>query len=131
MLRLGDDQAAMGVLDVAEEVLTAAGVVQPDHRGARKRGAAEREEVLGHVVEEDRDVRRPAGRQPVEQEVRPAAGLRHVLAVGPDPVLEAQRGPRRNRRIGRVAAQECRRVRGRQRRLPRCRHLASRPRLGT
>ena len=46
VLRLGDDQPAVGVLDVAQQVLAPPGVVEADHRRARQRGAAEREEVL-------------------------------------------------------------------------------------
>ena len=91
MAGLGDHEPAVGVLDVAQEVLAPAGVVEADDRRARQRRAAEREEVLGDVVEEHRDMRRPTGRQPIEEEVRPPAGLRDVLAVGPDPVLEPDR----------------------------------------
>ena len=117
VLGLGDHEAAVRLLDVAQEVLAPAGVVEADDGRAGQRGAAEREEVLGDVVEQHRDVRRPTRREPLPEEVRVAARLRDVLGVGPDPVLEPDRGPVPDRGIGRVAAQERGRVRGRERRL--------------
>ena len=57
----GDDEPAVRVLDVAQEVLAAPRVVQADDRGAGQRGATEREEVVGGVVEQHR--RRAARRR--------------------------------------------------------------------
>ena len=67
---------------VAQEVLVAAGVVEPDDRAADQRGAAEREEVVGRVVEQDRDVAGPVGRQALEEQRREPARLLEVLARG-------------------------------------------------
>ena len=58
----GDDEAAVGVADVAGELLAAARRVDADDRGARERRAAEQEEVLGDVLEQDADVERVRGR---------------------------------------------------------------------
>ncbi len=60
--RLVDDQTAVGVADVVQQVGAAAGVVDPDHDGAGEGRTAEGEEVLGDVVEEDADVERAPGR---------------------------------------------------------------------
>ena len=60
--RLGEHEPAVRVLRVAQEVLVAARVVETDDRGADQRRAPEREEVVGRVVEQDRDVARCAGR---------------------------------------------------------------------
>jgi hypothetical protein len=49
---------------VAEQVLPPSGVVQPDDGRAGERRAAEGEEVVRGVVEQDADVRWPAGRSP-------------------------------------------------------------------
>ena len=54
--RLGDHEPAMRVHDVAQQVLAATGVVEPDDGGADQGGASEREEIVGRVVEEHRDV---------------------------------------------------------------------------
>ena len=81
--RLGDHQPAVRVQRVAQEVLVAAGVVQPDDRGTDQGGAAEREEVVGRVVEQHRDVPRPVGGKPLEEQRREPARLLEVLGVGP------------------------------------------------
>ena len=57
--RLGDDEPAVRVLDVAQQVLVAPRVVETDDGRADQRRAAEREEVVGGVVEQHRDVARP------------------------------------------------------------------------
>ena len=117
--RLGDRRARSAVCSMSRSRCSPRRVwFSPTTAGAGERRAAEREQVLGHVVEQHRDVRRPTGGQPVEEEVRPPARLGDVLAVGPDPVLEPDRRPVRDRRIGGVAAQQRGRIRGRQRRLP-------------
>ena len=109
-----------GVLDVAQQVLAAAGVVEADDRRAGQRGAAEREEVVGGVVEQHRHVQRavgPARRQRGRGRGWPSGRLGDVLAVGPDAVLEADRRPIAALGIGGVAAQQRRGVGRRQRRL--------------
>jgi hypothetical protein len=116
----------MGLLDVPEQVLAPAGVVQPDDGRAGERGTAEREQVLGHVVEQDRDVRRPALGQALEEQVRPPAGPGVVLAVGPDPVREPDRRAVDDVAVGGVAPQQRRGVGRRQRRLPRRRRAPPR-----
>ena len=109
----------MGVLGVAQEVLAAARVVQADDRAADERGAAEREQVVGRVVEQHRDVRRRARRQPLEEQVGEPHRLDEVLAMGPDAIAEADRRPAADVGIGRVRAQERRGIRRDERRLPR------------
>ena len=75
---LGDHQVAVGVLDVAQEVLVAARVVEADDRRARERGATEREEVVGGVVEQHPDVRaaRRARRAALEEAGSRTGGTR-------------------------------------------------------
>ena len=91
MPRFGDHEPAVRVLDVAEEVLAAAGVVEADDRRADQPGAAEREEVVGRVVEQHGDVPRPLTRQPFVEELREPARLREVLAVRPRAIAELDR----------------------------------------
>ena len=73
------------VLDVAPQVLVAAGVVEPDDHRAGERGAAEREQVVGHVVEQDTDVQNAIGRarRLCEEQVGPADRLGQELGVRP------------------------------------------------
>ena len=95
--RLGDDELAVGVGDVAQQVLAAAGVVEADDGGAGEGGAAEGEEVLGHVVEQDGDMRRPVRVERGRGTGRAhRARLGEELGVGPDAVAGADR--RRGRR---------------------------------
>ena len=119
---LGEHEAAMRVLGIAQEVLAPARVVQADDRAADERGAAEREQVVGRVVEQHRDVRRRALRQSLEEEVREAHRLDEVLAMGPDPIAEPDRRSTADVGVGRVRAQERGGVRRDERRLPRRRH---------
>ena len=61
--RLGDDELAVGVLDVARELGTAARRVDPDQHAARECRRAEPEHEVGHVLEHHADVERtPAAR---------------------------------------------------------------------
>ena len=115
---LGEHQPAMRVLGVAQQVLAATGVVQPDDRAADERGAAEREEVVGGVVEQHRDVRRCARGQPLEEQVGKPHRLVVVLAMRPDAVTEADRGTVPDVGIGRVRTQERRGIRRDERGLP-------------
>ncbi len=71
--RLGHDQPHVRVLDVVQEVLVAPRVVEPDDRRTRQRGAAEREEIVGRVVEQHPDVQRPAGRARGRERAGPSA----------------------------------------------------------
>ena len=50
MTGLGDHEAGVRVLGVAQEMLVAAGVVEADDRGPDHRRPAEREEGVGVVV---------------------------------------------------------------------------------
>ena len=98
--------------DVAQEVLVAAGVVEPDHRRARERRTTEREEVVGRVVEQHPDVRasRRAGRSTLEEQVREPMALGDVLGVRPHPVPEAQRRTIATLRVVGVRREQRRRV---------------------
>ena len=84
----------------------APGVVQPDDRGAEQRGAAEREEVVGRVVEQHGDVARAVRAAAAS---RNSAAKRHDSAkysrVRPRPVAELDRDARRRarRRCGAAA----------------------------
>ena len=111
---LGDDEVAVGVLDVAQQVLVAPRVVEPDDRRPCERRPAQREDVVGRVVEEHADVgaSRPAGGSTLEEQVREPVALGDVLGVRPHAVREAQRGtiaplrvvgvrPEQRRRVGR------------------------------
>jgi hypothetical protein len=122
------------VRGVAEQVLTPPRVVEPDDRRARQRRPTEREEVVGRVVEQDGDVQRGVGSGPLgrvrEEQVRPSPALGHELAVRPDAVLEADRGPVAPLRIVGVAAQERGGVDRGHRRLSRCRN-GTEPETGT
>ena len=89
--RLGEHQPAVRVDRVAEQVLVATGVVEADDRTADERRAAEREEVVGRVVEQHCDVARRAGRQPIEEQRGEPARLVEVLGVRPLPVAELDR----------------------------------------
>ena len=113
---LGDHESAVRVLHVAQEVLAAAGVVEADDRPRRSSaGAAEREQVVGRVVEQHRDVPRPLARQPRVEQRREPARLLEVLAWVHvrSPNLIAGRSPNSRR----VAAQQRGGVRRDQRRL--------------
>src|SRR5262249_60530691 len=98
-------QADMGVLDVAQEVLFAARVIEPDDRGAGERGASEREQVVGRVVEEHTDVQGAAGRRAREEHLGPAGRLVDVLTVGPRAVTEPDGRTAPDRGVRRVPAQ--------------------------
>ena len=89
---LGDDEADVGVVEVAEEVLALAGVVQADDGRPDQCGAREGEDVLGDVVGQDADMGRRAGGQPLVEEDGVAAGLGVHLGVRPHPVAVAEGG---------------------------------------
>ena len=110
----------MCVQRVSQEVLVATRVIEADDRGADEPGTTEREEVVGGVVEQHRDMSGCAGRETLEEERREPARLLEVLPVGPGAVAELDRDPIAEL-LG-VAAQECRRVRCDQGCLPGGRH---------
>ena len=114
--RFGEHQPAVRVDRVAEQVLVAAGVVEADDRAADERRAAEREEVVGRVVEQHRDVAGRAGRKALEEERGEATRLVEVLGVRPLAVAELDRDPFSE--LARVAPQQRGRVLGDERRLP-------------
>ncbi len=65
--RVGDQELALGVGQVAHQLVAAVGRVGPDHHGAGQGGRLEPEDELGHVVEHERDVEGavlPRGTQP-------------------------------------------------------------------
>ncbi len=113
--RLGDDQPAVRVLDVAQQVDVAPGVVQAHDRCADERGPAEREQVLGGVVEQDGDMARTVDREALGEERGEADRLRVVLAVGPLRITEPDRDPVAV--LARVATQQGGSIRSDQRRL--------------
>jgi hypothetical protein len=104
------------VLHVAQEVLAPAGVVEPDDRRADERRAAEREEVVGGVVEQDRNVPRARARQAGREQRREPARLLEVLGVRERAIAEPDRGPVAV--LPRVATQQRGRVRRDERGLP-------------
>ena len=57
MRNVCDQQLALGVRDVAGELVAAVIRVPPDHDVAPEGGSSEPEAELGHVVEQDADVR--------------------------------------------------------------------------
>ena len=103
--------------------------LRPDDRAADERRAAEREEIVGRVVEQHRDVTRRARRQPLEEQRREAARLLEVLGVRPLPVAELDRDVVAE--LARVAPQQRGRVLGDQRRLPGRGRRARGDRLGS
>ena len=114
--RFGEHQPAVRVDRVTEQVFVAARVVEADDRAADERGASEREEVVGRVVEEHRDVAGRAGRKSLEEERGEPARLVEVLGMGPLPVAELDRDAVSE--LARVAPQQRGRVLGDERRLP-------------
>ena len=81
----GHQGLAVGVVDELGQLLAAVGRVDPDHDRARQRAGDEPEQVVGHVVEQDADVRRPlrvadlGERTPPDASPpRPARGSVHV-----------------------------------------------------
>ncbi len=123
---LGDCQTAVRVLYVAQQMHAAAGVVPADDGRADERGAAERKQVVGCVVDQHRDVAGTVGRQLRIEERREPHRLRGVLRVRPLGVAELDRDP--VARLLRVAPEQRRRVRGDEGSLARGR-LRRRPRL--
>ncbi len=57
--RFGHDETHVGVHDVTQQMLVATRVVETDHRRSRQCRAAEREEVVGRVIQEHADVQGP------------------------------------------------------------------------
>ena len=73
MPRLREHDAAVGVLDVAQQMFITSSVIQPHDRSADQRGATERKEVVGGVVEQHRHMTRSLGRQPLVEQCGEAA----------------------------------------------------------
>ncbi len=117
MARLGDDEPAMGVDGVAEEMLAAAGVVQTHDGRAGERRPAEGEEVVGGVVQKDSDVGRGRRVDSGAEQPGEAAGLGEELPMGPGAVTELERRPVGAGRVVAVGAKQRRGVRGRHRGL--------------
>ena len=88
----GDDELEVRVRDVAAQMLADPGVVEPGHHRARQDRATQREDVVGCVVQQDAEVRWPAGVEPGAVEGSKARRLVEELPVGPDAVAEAERG---------------------------------------
>ena len=98
----GDHELHVGMHDVASEMLPMPGVVQPGDGSTGQTGAAQREDIVGRVVEQDTDMRRAVRIEAGPEERGKALRLGQELGVGPDPVAEAKRRP-----IG-VALDRCR-----------------------
>jgi hypothetical protein len=100
----GDHQLHVGVRDVVPEVLAPAGVVQAGDGGTDEGGAAQGEDVVRCVVEQDADVRRAIRLQALAEE--PGEGHRFGQQRGVRPVVipEVQRRPVAV--LGGVAAEE-------------------------
>ncbi|KUN60016.1 hypothetical protein AQJ46_38460 [Streptomyces canus] len=90
--RLRDQQAALGVQDVAGQFESPAGGVDAGDGGTGERGGAQPQRVLGGVVEQHTDVG-PGARQQVGEQRRPGGGADGDLMVGEHPPLEPQPGP--------------------------------------
>ena len=105
------------MLDVAQEVLVAPRVVEADDRATDECRAAEREQIVGGVVEKYRDVVRPTRREALEEQRCEPAGFVEEFAVRPRPVRELDRDAIAEL-LG-VAAQQGRGIGRNQRRLPR------------
>ena len=108
--RVGEDGGAIGVADVAGQLVAPPSVVDANDDAPRRR-AEEGEQVLGHVPHEQSDVKRPVGAPQGRERGRPAVALLDHFAPRPAPSVDdqAQRvvaGPtleeRRNRRRGRA-----------------------------
>ncbi|KUM68553.1 hypothetical protein AQI84_36495 [Streptomyces griseorubiginosus] len=88
----GDQQAALGVQDVAGEFGAPAGGVDAGDGGPGEGGRAQPHRVFRGVVEQDADV--GAGpRKQFGEEGRPCGGTGRHLVVGELPPLEPQSGP--------------------------------------
>ncbi len=114
---LGDHEAAVRVLDVAQQVHVAARVVETDYGRPDQRRAAEREEVVGGVVEQHRDMARAGIRELGREQRREPHRLLVVLRVRPLLGAELDRDPVAGL-LG-VPAQEGRGVGRHEGRLPR------------
>ena len=112
---LGDHQPAVRVLDVAQKVDVAPRVIESHDRRPDQGGTAEREQVVGRVVEQHRDMARADCGKTIGEQRRETARLREVLGVGPTGGAEADREPVAVD-LG-VAPKQGRRVLGDERRL--------------
>ncbi len=86
---LGDDELALGVIDVAFEPFAAARGVDADDRRSAQRGGARPHREVGQVLEQQPDVRRAidAHRRRTK---RPGPSTAHPLVVRPRLVFEEQ-----------------------------------------
>ena len=92
MARFGDQELHIGVGDISGQVLVAAGVVQADHHRPDQPCAAQREDIVGSVVQEHGDMGRPLGSSRCAIERRESFGLEEELGMSPRPVAEVKRG---------------------------------------
>ncbi len=106
MPRLGDEQLHVGVGDVAGQVLAPPRVVEPDDARSDETRPADRDHVVGRVVEEHADVRWPVGAQPRTEHRREPDARLVELAVGDDEVPELEQGTARDRRVVGVTLRE-------------------------
>jgi len=117
--RLGDEQLHVGVGDVGQEVLVAAGVVEPHHHRPDEAGGGQGEDVVGGVVEEHGHVRRPGRVEALAEQGGQARHLGEHLTVRPRAVPEPHGRPPGVLGVGAVAAHQGGGVGGRERRRPR------------
>ncbi len=89
---IGDEQLALGVGEVAGQLVAPVGRVAADHHRAGERRAPEPEHELGDVVEEQRDVEGARATQRAEEGRTPRL-LAEDLVVGPGAVGEPEAGP--------------------------------------
>ena len=87
--RLGDEELARRVPDVASQLGAPAGGVDADDDGPGQAGRPQPHGELGNVVEEDADVE-GTGPATLDEKGGPVGALLHDLGPGPRPVLEAQ-----------------------------------------
>ena len=83
---VGDDQLAVGVIDVAGELRAAAGRVDTNDRRAGEPGAHQQEDELRHVLEQHPDVERPGPAQ-LRDQLGADARLRDDLAPRPSSIF--------------------------------------------
>ena len=89
-LRVSDEQLAVRVTDEESELLAPIGRVDADDDRGGERGADEPEEVVGDVLKQDADVRRPPRPPQGIEERSAAAALLENLAIGPCPVTDQE-----------------------------------------
>ena len=85
--RVGDDQLAIGMANIASQFVAAPRGVDAHQRGAGKRGASGEKQILGNVLKQHADVK-GAGLARLEQHLAAHRAGLHNLAPCPRRLLE-------------------------------------------